>query len=277
MKFYERLSFRAKLVLQALLPATVALLLALIALTSYDLFRDRQRVTQSLGSYAEQLIPLAAAAMAFDDVKTAEQSLALLANEPQIVNASLYTNSGALFARYLRPGTVAPAALPTTADTSFGGNYLDLLRVVALDGEQLGTLFLRRSLEDIDTALRQRYLIGLSVFLAALAVVLVTSTWFGRQLSRPVHELVEVTRSFTRGDYGARAEKLSSDELGTLTDAFNKMLEEIEMRGLELARARDELEERVEERTRDLAASAATLRNLLFETALVDSHPVEVS
>ena len=57
MKLYERFSFRAKLILQAMLAATVALVLALVALASYDLLHDRQRVAESLRNYAEQLAP----------------------------------------------------------------------------------------------------------------------------------------------------------------------------------------------------------------------------
>jgi signal transduction histidine kinase len=265
MKFYERLSFRSKLILQAMLAATVALVLALVALASYDLLHDRQRVAESLSNYAEQLVPMLAAAMAFDDVKTAEQSLALLANDPQILVASVHAGDGSLFASYTRVDVedVPPAAtVPGQArigEARFGEDSLELVRSITLDGDQLGTIFLRRSLDDIDAALQQRLLIGLAVFVAALVVALVTASWFGRLLSQPVHELVGVTQAFSKGEYAVRARKLSADELGTLTDALNQMLGEIEKRGLELARARDELEERVEERTRDLAASRAEL------------------
>ena len=223
MKLFERLSFRAKLILQAMLAATVALALALVALTSYDLLHDRQRVAESLGNYAEQLAPTVAAAMAFDDVETAEQSLAVLANDPQILVASVHADDGTLFASYTRADVeLVPPALMTPVDARFRGDHLELVRTVTLGTDLLGTLFLRRSLDDISIAQRQRYLIGLGVFLAALVVALFTATWFGRQLSRPVHELVGVTQAFASGEYGARAEKLSSDELGTLTDAFNQ-------------------------------------------------------
>ena len=260
MKLYERFSFRAKLILQAMLAATVALVLALVALTSYDLLHDRQRVAESLRNYAEQLAPTVAAAMAFDDSETAAQGLAVLANDPQILIVSVRDADGSLFASYLREDVEAVPPVETAPNNAqFRCDHLELVRTVTLDGDQLGTLFLRRSLEDIDAAQRQRYLIGLGVFLAALVVALVTATWFGRLLSRPVHELVDVTHAFSKGEYSARARKLSADELGTLTDALNEMLGEIEKRGLELARATDELEERVEERTRDLAASRAEL------------------
>ena len=54
-------------------------------------------------------------------------------------------------------------------------------------------------MEDIEAALQQRLLIGLGVFLAALVTALLTATWFARQLSRPVHELVGVTQEFISG------------------------------------------------------------------------------
>ena len=42
MKLYERLSFRAKLILQAMLAATVALLLSMLAMGTYDVISSRQ-------------------------------------------------------------------------------------------------------------------------------------------------------------------------------------------------------------------------------------------
>jgi two-component system sensor histidine kinase/response regulator len=260
MRFYENLSFRAKLILQATLAATVALVLALIALASYDQLLDRQRVAESLNNYADQLATTVAAAVAFDDTETAAQSLAVLANDPEILLATVHTEEGSLFASYTREGVqVPPIARIPSSGVVFGADRAELTREVTLDDDLLGTLYLQRSLADIDEALRQRLLIGLAVFLAALVVALVTATWFGRRLSRPVHELVGVTQAFTSGDYGARAKRLSSDELGSLTNAFNQMLGEIEKRGQALTRARDELEERVEERTRDLAESQSEL------------------
>ncbi|MEJ2087696.1 MAG: response regulator [Gammaproteobacteria bacterium] len=260
MRFYENLSFRAKLILQATLAATVALVLALIALASYDQLLDRQRVAESLNNYADQLATTVAAAVAFDDTETAAQSLAVLANDPEILLATVHTEEGSLFASYTREGVqVPPIARIPSSGVVFGADRAELTREVTLDDDLLGTLYLQRSLADIDEALRQRLLIGLAVFLAALVVALVTATWFGRRLSRPVHKLVGVTQAFTSGDYGARATRLSSDELGSLTNAFNQMLGEIEKRGQALTRARDELEERVEERTRDLAESQSEL------------------
>jgi signal transduction histidine kinase len=53
-------------------------------------------------------------------------------------------------------------------------------------------------------------------------------------------------------DYAVRAEKQSNDELGQLVDGFNEMLGQIQTRDAELHAARDHLEKRVQERTREL-------------------------
>ncbi|MEQ8859021.1 MAG: response regulator [Pseudomonadales bacterium] len=261
MRLFGRQSFRSKLVLQAMLAATVALVLALVALASYDLLRDRQRVAEGLRYYAEQMAPTVEAAIAFDDAATAQQSLALLANDPQVLVATIHAADGTVFARFQRGGTDAEPIAPGAAGLRFLEDRVELVRPLALDGERLGVIYLRRGLDDIEAALQQRYLIGFGVFIAALIVALVTASWLGRQLSRPVHELVEVSRAFRDGDYAARADKLSEDELGTLTDAFNEMLAEIQTREIALDKAREELEDRVEARTRDLALSQAELES----------------
>ena len=263
MKIYERMSFRAKLILQAMLTATVALVLAIGAMGSYYLLGSKQKVEDDLRNYAELISPSAEAAIAFEDSATARQSLEILANDPRILGAVIYTEDGSVFARYARSGTVVelPELPEHTAFVSatFFEDRLELTRPIAMDGERLGTIFLRRDLSDIDEALRGSVLIGLGVFVAASLVALLTATWFGRLQSRPVRELVRVTVASRAGDYSARAEKFSDDELGSLTDAFNQMLEEIEQRERALYQARDKLEERVAERTADLANSRAEL------------------
>ena len=106
MKIYERMSFRAKLILQAMLTATVALVLAIGAMGSYYLLGSKQKVEDDLRNYAELISPSAEAAIAFEDSATARQSLEILANDPRILGAVIYTEDGSVFARYARSGTV---------------------------------------------------------------------------------------------------------------------------------------------------------------------------
>ena len=64
-------------------------------------------------------------------------------------------------------------------------------------------------------------------------------------------------------DYGVRVTRRSHDELGQLTDDFNEMLAQIQKRDTDLQSARDQLEHRVEERTRELAYERDLLKTLM--------------
>jgi signal transduction histidine kinase/DNA-binding response OmpR family regulator len=268
MRPYGRMSFRAKLMLQAALPAAVALVLSLIAMGSYDLVGSRRSVVDDVRNYAAYIAASVEPALAFDDVRTAQDSLSILANDPRVMAGAVYANDGSVFASYLRPDN--KTHLPThpgEPGVRFSSEQLVLVRDVAMEGDVLGTIYLERDLLDIKEHVRGLYAIALGVFIAALLVALATASWFARLLSRPVRELGRVSALVSSSqDYSARAEKLSQDELGNLTDAFNAMLGEVQQREHALRRAHDDLESRVQERTRDLELSRAEL-NVAKEAA----------
>jgi len=92
---------------------------------------------------------------------------------------------------------------------------------------------------------------------AILLLLLVLAYFVSRLLQRwviePVVQLATTANTITQTqDYSQRVPRTSTDELGSLIDAFNIMLEGIEARDRELARHRDELEEQVAQRTEEL-------------------------
>jgi CheY-like chemotaxis protein/signal transduction histidine kinase len=90
--------------------------------------------------------------------------------------------------------------------------------------------------------------LGAVLMVVALAVGLFLSGW----ILRPVRPLTEALDRVAAGDLAARVVVERSDALGRLADGFNRMAEA-------LATSRDELEHRVEERTRDLAEAMKQL------------------
>src|SRR4029077_4764161 len=74
-----------------------------------------------------------------------------------------------------------------------------------------------------------------------------------RLVSDPILHLAQAARSVAlEKNYSGSATKKSNDELGLLVDGFNEMLAQIQARDTALQTARDHLEKRVEERTREL-------------------------
>src|SRR5205823_6561118 len=85
-----------------------------------------------------------------------------------------------------------------------------------------------------------------------LAIYFLT-LFLGRSITRPIQRLAETARKVAQhSDYSLRAPELTGKEMGQLSADFNHMLEEISRRDGALVEARDQLEARVAERTREL-------------------------
>jgi len=71
----------------------------------------------------------------------------------------------------------------------------------------------------------------LSFFLAVTLLILISATWFGlfvaKRITRPVQMLAEGARAVGSGQLDLRIEPDSSDELGSLVEAFNTMAAEL--------------------------------------------------
>lgn len=88
---------------------------------------------------------------------------------------------------------------------------------------------------------------------AVLATGLLISSVLARRFTRPIRALAEAAARVARGDLRVRVDDRRRDELGALAAVFNRMTSE-------LAASYELLEQRVAERTRDLARSHEELR-----------------
>ncbi|MBA3555509.1 MAG: protein kinase, partial [Gemmatimonadales bacterium] len=64
-------------------------------------------------------------------------------------------------------------------------------------------------------------------FAGGLLLALGFSVLMARRITRPVRRLVEATRRVSEGEYAGRIEVASTDEIGELAGAFDKMVEEL--------------------------------------------------
>ncbi len=62
---------------------------------------------------------------------------------------------------------------------------------------------------------------------AGILVAVLASLWFAARVTRPVVSLAEAARRVAAGDLGAKVDVESSDELGELAAAFNRMTEDL--------------------------------------------------
>src|SRR3990167_4584555 len=82
---------------------------------------------------------------------------------------------------------------------------------------------------------------SLGILIFSVLLWLLIARQIKRLITRPIHELEELSRQVTREEnYSLRARRGNQDEIGSLADAFNTMLMRIEAREQQLKRARDD-------------------------------------
>jgi two-component system NtrC family sensor kinase len=124
----------------------------------------------------------------------------------------------------------------------------------------LGVLDIGISMDPADAnvaAMRRRLL-----FFAATLVLLISCTMFlllERSVARPVRDLVRGTERIARGDLDHVIRVRSIDEIGALAKSFNEMTSALHRARSDLSSLVENLEERVEQRTKALREAQAQL------------------
>jgi signal transduction histidine kinase/DNA-binding response OmpR family regulator len=273
---FRHYTIAKKLTWTNMLVSGTALLLACSAFFAYDFYTFRASIVRNLSLEAEIIGSNTVSALLFDDAQSADKTLSALAISPSIMSAGIYKSNGQLFATYARTSEEAPPSLhdlPAGETTThwFENNQIILVDSIVLDGKNVGFVSIRSDLHAINTRLRSYTLITAIVLLISLIVALLISEASQRLISKPIVQLAETARTISHEkSYSIRAATTANrDEVSTLIDSFNEMLDQIQQRDMALLGAQGELEKRVEERTEQLAAAnkELELRNREVEHA----------
>jgi len=123
-----------------------------------------------------------------------------------------------------------------------------------LAGERIGILHVGMLQRPFVAVRNQVVLAFFAIAAVCLVLVMGTNYMLTRHMTRPLDEMVAVTRRIAEGDFSHRVAVTSGDELGKLAASFNAMLERItEMRN-ELQEWARTLEQKVKQRTDELVA-----------------------
>ncbi len=222
---------RRKLMTIILITSGAVLLVTSAALFAYEFVTARQTLIESLATLGRITATNSTAALAFDNREDAAQILSALRSEPHIVAAGIYDGSGSLFATYLSAASAAPLP-PAPARDGYrfeGSRAVGFEPIVESGSRRLGTLYVESDLAGLTTRVRLYGGIVAAVAVVSLLLAFLMSRALQRQVSAPILELAETARAITdRRDYTVRAPMAGRDEIGLFTDAFNRMLTQID-------------------------------------------------
>ena len=115
----------------------------------------------------------------------------------------------------------------------------------------------------LNAALNETREILLWIYLLTTLIVLPLSFYLiNRSVVRPLKQLSDHAALIEGGDYRVFPESQQQDEIGLLSRVLNRMVKAVIQREKALQRARDELEDRVEQRTVELQTANTKLKEL---------------
>ena len=252
---FRDLPIRRKLALLILTASAFAVVLACVGFAIYERQIFRADTVNELAALADTLGANTAASLAFDDQKTAREMLAALRAEHDVMGACLYDNHGNIFAEYRRAGLSNGFEMPSWRKdgAQFDQHSITLFRSVSLESDKTGSIAIVSDVSGFRARFWEYTKIAILVlFISTLATYLISSRLL-RIVSDPIVQLARIAGRVTAEEnYALRAIPQGNDESGMLVNSFNQMLERIEQRDLALQNAKDELEQRVQQRTADL-------------------------
>lgn len=251
--FIRRLPIRQKLVFMIMSTTIPVLVLGSVGYITLDYYNSRSVLLRDLSAQSDLILKSSTAALQFLDPPTAQEILRTLAPNEHIRRACLYDAAGRKFADYA--AAVSGQACPTMPGEDRSEFSSDALILVSslLDSRErrAGSLYVLSDLEVLTARLNVQLAIVGIVLLLTTAIALLIASRVHSIVSDPITDLARTaTAVSSAGDYSLRARRTTDDELGVLVDAFNRMLERIQLRERELSAANEGLRNEVAERRR---------------------------
>ena len=230
-------SIKRKLVLIIMLVSSAAMILIGGAFIAYQWFSERQRMVANLSAEANLYAENCKAALSFDYQNEAEEILNYFHGNKQVVFACIYRPDGSLFAKYRREDFSGDS--PSVGFKEEGYRFIDgwlvIRKEIVLGGEAIGSIYLQSDISELYTLIKQSAIPLTVLIVLASITAFILSTKLQEVISGPLYHLAKIARKVSKNDdYSIRAIKHSDDEIGQLTDIFNKMLSQVEKRDIAL-------------------------------------------
>ncbi|HEY0963464.1 MAG TPA: ATP-binding protein [Pseudomonadales bacterium] len=237
------------------------LIVTLIVITSSYLSGLYSLINSSQGT-ARVLAAGASGVLLFEDEASASELLTTLSHTPDAIAAGIYTDDRGLFARYEPGGYEVPALLAEPQQPiEYDLVHLHLSEPITNEGELLGYLYVIVDLGPLYLQLSLLLLITWIGAVGALHVATLLSNKLSASTVQPVVELSKLMKEVSgSADFDVRASASEIAELDALANGFNAMLAEIRARDASLRVHREQLEQLVEGRTRELRAAVEKAR-----------------
>lgn len=248
-------SIQVKVVILFMILALFTVATTAVIIINYEKSNSIVKEQYRLESIAEILGPALTATVVFNDEVTASELMLPLMSDQTIIDARVELDDNRLFVK---------VNSPYTHIDDLATEHLSVSRKLTHDGSHYGSLIIRAN----DSAI-SKHISVYTLFISFIAAITLTISFilslvFSRYIIKPISNLSRLAKQVTEtNNYALRSNVTAHDEIGVLSQAFNQMLQQIELRD-------SNLERQVKQRTNELQLVNEQLSRQAYQDSLLD-------
>ena len=254
------LSLRSQLTSIGLLSGSLVALLVVILTAAMQYHYSYIDLENELQTLARLMASQSTASLAFHDPIAASENLQSLQAKQEVVLARIYDSDKQLLAEYIKPGfadltskTWQKMNLPVLLKSATENDADYYIEPVRLDGKILGNVLLINDHALLQARLWRQAIFAPFILLLGAFLALLLATRMQRLISQPILQMTRTMQQVAeQKNYHIRISGEQHNEIGSLIQGFNMMLENVEIRDKALQNHRDTLEDQISLRTQEL-------------------------
>ena len=259
-KFYNS-SITRQIMIIVMGAVSFILCLGFLFFLIFYVYRDtRQTIADGVDMVARTISGRIPPVMIFKEEQEAKKVISEAAKiKDSVILVCLYTNQGGLLTGYDRGNnkkTTCPSLPPEQKGFIYKFSTIALNQdVLSPNGDKVASYYIVSDTRQV----REKFIsssIGILIFLSAASTICYLAVRKAKYvITRPILNLVRAAEAVKHNNYSVRATKIYNNEVGILADSFNGMLNEVQLRDMELKQSNEQLEEAVRIRTIDLQST----------------------
>lgn len=171
-----------------------------------------------------------------------EYELYILDSELNIVETSTSGDAAASLDRSAAESALAEEEAESEQTLSGGLHVLNYAKSIPYDGETAGVMYVRVDMSAFDKVIDDARTLYLEALILALLFTFVLAMILSFSITGPVNRLTEQAQRMADGNFSEIMEVRSNDEIGRLTEMFNKMGIQLDRQIREIVNEKSKLE-----------------------------------